>query len=132
MEAGAPGGIRLAVPPDGLDPLAEFRGRAAAALGTWSGMATRRTIGVGDAALPPAIVAGVGALEIAVHGWDIARTRRDPRPIPESLAVDLLPLGAPLIAAAGRAPMFAPAVAVPGSVRAGDRLLAMLGRDPRR
>ncbi|HXR69360.1 TIGR03086 family metal-binding protein [Actinocrinis sp.] len=130
IEGGAYGSIQLGVPANSPDPLAQFRGRAAAVLGAWSDPAMQRPIKLGDAALPPAVVASVGALEIAVHGWDIARSRRAPRPIPESLAADLLPLGPPLIGAAGRTAMFAPAVRVPDTASAGDRLLALVGRQP--
>jgi uncharacterized protein (TIGR03086 family) len=132
MEAGAFGGIRLHASSDSPDPLRELCGRATAVLGAWSGPALPRPIGIGDAALPPAVVASVGALEIAVHGWDIAQSCRAPRPIPESLAADLLPLGSPLIGAAGREAMFGPAARVPGTASAGDRLVALFGRQPRR
>lgn len=132
MEGGAYGDIRLHTSADSLDPLRELRGRVTAVLGAWSGPALPQLIGVGEAALPPGVVASVGALEIAVHGWDIAQSCRAPRPIPESLAADLLPLGPPLIGAAGRAAMFAPAAWVPDTASAGDRLVALFGRRPRR
>lgn len=130
IEGGAHGRIGLRPPADGADPLLAFRDRAAAVVGAWSRPASRRTVRIGDAVLPSAVVASAGALEIAVHGWDIAQTCRGTPAIPESLASELLALCPWLIATAGRTPMFAPAVPVPDKARAGDRLVALLGRDP--
>lgn len=130
IEAGAHSRIGLSAPADGSDPLSEFRDRAAAVLGAWSRPAPRRAVAIGAAALPSVLVASAGAVEIAVHGWDIAQSCRSAHPIPEALACDLLALCPRLIATAGRAPMFASAVPVPDAARAGDRLVALLGRDP--
>ncbi|MFL6075202.1 MAG: TIGR03086 family metal-binding protein [Mycobacteriales bacterium] len=128
IEGGARGRIGLDVPVS--DPSLEVRGRAAAVLAAWSRPVTWRAIAIGDAALPPAVVAVAGALEIAVHGWDIAQACGRPRPIPAALAADLLPLCPLLVTGPGRAPMFGPAVPVPDGSGPSDRLVALLGRRP--
>jgi uncharacterized protein (TIGR03086 family) len=133
MEGGVSGRIGLATAAGtGGDPLLEFRARAGAVLGAWSRPVIERTIAIGDALLPPIVVAGAGAVEIAVHGWDIAQAVGRPRPIPEALATDLLGLCPLLVAEVGRAPMFAPAISVPDAAGASDRLVALLGRKPYR
>jgi uncharacterized protein (TIGR03086 family) len=131
-EGGARGRIGLDVPAADSDPLPEFRSRAAAVLGAWSRPVVERTIAIGDATLPPVMVAGAGAIEIAVHGWDIAQACGRPRPVPEALAGGLLSLCPLLVAEVGRAPMFGPAVPVPDSSGSSDRLVALLGRRPYR
>jgi uncharacterized protein (TIGR03086 family) len=85
-------------------------------------------IAVGGFPLDSNIVANTGAVEIAVHGWDVARACRYDRPIPHALAVELLTVSRLLVGRTDRQPMFAPSVHVPSSAAAGDRLAAFLGR----
>ncbi|MCF6524051.1 maleylpyruvate isomerase family mycothiol-dependent enzyme [Streptomyces sp. JJ36] len=90
-----------------------------------------RLVLVGDLPLATAMVARTGALEIAVHGWDIARAAGLPRPIPAPLAVELLRAARQLVPAPEvRAPLFGPPVTVPAGADPGERLVAFLGRDP--
>jgi len=86
-------------------------------------------IGPGD--LPAGIVCGTGALEIAVHGWDLARACGHHRPVPPALAADLLEVAELLVVDADRPDRFAPPVAWPAPAGPGERLLAFLGRYPR-
>ncbi|MEU0437066.1 hypothetical protein ABZ153_36730 [Streptomyces sp. NPDC006290] len=72
----------------------------------------------------------VGALEIAVHGWDVARACGRARPIPSALAAELLPLAHLVVADADRGVRFAAPVDVPPGTRPGGLLLAFLGRRP--
>jgi uncharacterized protein (TIGR03086 family) len=74
-------------------------------------------------------IALVGALEIAVHGWDIARSTGQDRAIPEDLAVRLLEVARAVVTPAERGDRFGPALPVPGSAPPSRRLLAHLGRD---
>lgn len=71
-----------------------------------------------------------GAIEIAVHGWDISRACGRRLPIPEPLAADLLRVAPVLIGPADRGFLFAPPVSVAASASASDRLAAFLGRQP--
>ena len=77
------------------------------------------------------VVAAAGAIEIAVHGWDISAACGVRRPVPPGLAAALLPIAPLLIPRATRAGLFADPVPVPGPACPGDRLVAFLGRQPR-
>ena len=76
-------------------------------------------------------VAAVGAIEIAVHSWDIARACGIVSPLPDVPAAELLDLAVALLDDAGRPAFFASAVTAPPHAGPGDRLIALLGRDPR-
>ncbi|MBO8190460.1 TIGR03086 family protein [Streptomyces oryzae] len=120
-------------PPARGDPAAAFRLRAARLLGAWTAAGPRRRlIVVADAPLTATALALTGAVEMAVHGWDIARaTGSADRPIPAPLAVRLLPVARHLIPHEGaRHPLFAAELPVAPGAPPGDRLLAFLGRDP--
>jgi uncharacterized protein (TIGR03086 family) len=111
------------------DPVAAVRDRASRLLGEWAG--TRHTgATVGDAGLTTAILATAGAVEVAVHGWDVARTVGSRRPLPAALAEEMLALTPYLVSDADRPVRFAAPVAVPAHAPAADRLLAFLGRRP--
>jgi uncharacterized protein (TIGR03086 family) len=115
--------------PAGGDPVEALRDRAADLLGTcygyhWAG----RFVRVGGLPLPAGLVACTGAVEIAVHGWDVAAARGCQRPIPAGLAARMLRLCPLLIA--GREGLFGPPVQVPARAAPGDRLVGYLGRHP--
>jgi hypothetical protein len=82
------------------------------------------------------LVACTGAVEIAVHGWDVSSARaRAGRgggfreaPIPAALATRMLRLGPLLVA--GREGLFGVPVEVPAQASPGDRLVGYLGRHP--
>ena len=56
---------------------------------------------IGDRELTTSLVVMAGAVEIAVHGWDISMACGAAEPIPSGLASDLLPI-AVLLAPARR------------------------------
>jgi uncharacterized protein (TIGR03086 family) len=114
------------------DPVARLRGQAAQLLAARAaaGPAERR-ITIGDRELTASMVAVTGAIEIAVHGWDIAVTCGACRPIPPGLAVVLLPIAPLLITPDTRPGLFADPVRLPGPACPGDQLVAFLGRRPR-
>jgi len=91
---------------------------------------THGVILIGGHWLPRDIAAGAGALEVAMHGWDIALACGRPEPIPVPLAARLLQLGPLLVPTAGRAPLFAEPVPVPAAAGPSDQLAAFLGRVP--
>jgi uncharacterized protein (TIGR03086 family) len=84
---------------------------------------------VGGLPLPADIVACTGAVEIAVHGWDVAAARGRREDIPPGLATRMLGM-CPLLVES-RAGLFAPPVEVSRHASPGDRLVAYLGREPR-
>jgi uncharacterized protein (TIGR03086 family) len=91
-----------------------------------------RLIAVEDCPMAMSTLIATGALEIAVHGWDISRACGHDQPIPEQLALDLLPFASLLVGPADRGYLFAEPVAVPAAASASDRLAAFLGRQPAR
>jgi hypothetical protein len=91
---------------------------------------THGVILIGGHWLPRDIAAGAGALEVAMHGWDIALACGRPEPIPVPLAARLLQLSPLLVPTAGRAPLFAEPVPFPAAAGPSDQLAAFLGRPP--
>ena len=98
-------------------------------------------VAVGGLPMPAGLVACTGAVEIAVHGWDVsaarARAGRDGTnsgrgasqiPIPAALATRMLRLSPLLVA--GREGLFAVPVEVSPQASPGDRLVSYLGRHP--
>ncbi|AXB44032.1 TIGR03086 family metal-binding protein [Amycolatopsis albispora] len=110
------------------DPAAAVRARAGELLGAWMGEPAAGPVSVAGAPMTAVVVAGAGALEIAVHGWDVARACGHDRPLPPALAAEMLELSALFVTAADRPERFAAPIAVPAGASAGDRLLAFLGR----
>jgi len=73
-----------------------------------------------------------GAVELTTHGWDIGLASDRAHRIPESLAEDVLALVSAALDASARGENFASPVDVPSNSSASDRLVAFLGRVPRR
>jgi uncharacterized protein (TIGR03086 family) len=114
---------------DRFSPVGVLRERAAALLcACYDGGPAERFVVVGGLPLPAGIVACTGAVEIAVHGWDVAAALGRGGSIPPGLATRLLAL-CPLLATS-REGLFAAAVPVSPEASPGDRLLGYLGRDP--
>jgi uncharacterized protein (TIGR03086 family) len=112
------------------DPVASLRDRACRMIGSWTGSSRPGEIAVAGRALPSGVVAATGALEVTVHGWDVARACGRDRPIPRALAEELLGPAHVLIGDADRPHSFGAPVGVPPGTAAGNRLLAVTGRDP--
>jgi uncharacterized protein (TIGR03086 family) len=111
------------------DPVAAFRVAAVRLLGSWARIPSDdRPVSVGGCAMATSTVTATGALEIAVHGWDIGRARGRHRPLPEALAVELLHVSQRLLT--NRAGLFDPPVPVDDSVGPSALLIAHLGRHP--
>ena len=114
---------------DSSSPLGVLRERAAELLCTcYDGGPAKRFVVVGGLPLPTGIVACTGAMEIAVHGWDVSAALGRGGSIPAELATRLLVL-CPLLEPS-REGLFAAAVPVAAGASPGDRLLGYLGRDP--
>jgi uncharacterized protein (TIGR03086 family) len=104
------------------------RDQAVRLLGAWAQAGRHPTVRVEDALLTAPLIAGAGAIEVTVHGWDVAQACGRPRPIPADLADELLDLAALMVTGPDRPGRFGRPLAVPGDAPAGDRLLAYLGR----
>jgi uncharacterized protein (TIGR03086 family) len=126
--AGLPG-PPAACPPAG-DPVDVLRDHAAALLSvSYCYAGPERFVAVGGLPVPAGLVVCTGAVEIAVHGWDVSSALGARAPIPAALATRMLRL-CPLIVA-GRDGLFAAPVEVPAQASPGDQLLGYLGRQPR-
>jgi uncharacterized protein (TIGR03086 family) len=149
-EAAEPGVV--AALPDAVtaaDPVRRLRDRSCRLLGAWTAASTAASTAAGTAAstaastaacgdvsvgglpLTAGLVTGVGAMEVTVHGWDVARACGTDRPIPASLADELLDLATVIVDDADRPARFGPPVAVHPAAGPAARLVAFLGRDPR-
>jgi uncharacterized protein (TIGR03086 family) len=114
----------------GGDPVEVLRDQAANLLfACYAHHGRDRFVLVGGLPLPAGIVACTGAVEIAVHGWDVSAARGRGGPIPPALATRMLRLSPLLVT--GREGLFAAPVQVPAQASPGDRLVAYLGRHPR-
>ncbi|MFD4182843.1 TIGR03086 family metal-binding protein [Rhodococcus sp. NPDC058514] len=118
------------IDPD-ADPVAALCDRACRLLGSWARSGDPEGILIGGVSMAAGIVPAAGALEIAVHGWDVARACGQNRPIPPGLAEELLTCAALFVSDADRPSRFAAPVEVSAGAGAGERLLAFLGRDLR-
>jgi uncharacterized protein (TIGR03086 family) len=108
-----------------------LRHRADRLLGASSGVSGRgRVIAIADRCLDGATLRAVGAVEMAVHGWDIARGCGCHRPIPPGLATAILEVVPLVVTDATRYVHFAAPVPVAEQASPSDRLVAALGRDP--
>src|SRR6266498_2085026 len=114
-----------------VDLVARLRDRACRLLGSWTGADGSKPISIGGHELPASVLTSAGALEIAVHGWDVAQACGRRRPIPPSLASELLVIAPFLVSEADRPMRFAPPVDLPSSASPSDKLIAYLGREPR-
>jgi len=105
-----------------------LRLRACAVLAAWAHHPDPGQVRVVDRPLGSDLLAAAGALEIAVHGWDVARTCGADRPLPAALGRDLLPVLPLLVHDDDRPHRFAQPVDVPVGAQPGTRLLAAVGR----
>jgi uncharacterized protein (TIGR03086 family) len=112
------------------DPVVVLRERACRLVGAWASARAGGSVSVGGASLTASILTSAGAVEVAVHGWDVARACGEDRPIPEPLAAELLELAPFFLTGADRPGRFEPPVAVSASAGPSARLLAFLGRRP--
>jgi uncharacterized protein (TIGR03086 family) len=111
------------------DPLEVLRDRASNLLfACYTHHGRDRFVLTGGLPLPAGIVACTGAVEIAVHGWDVSAARGRGDPIPPALALRMLRLSPLLVT--GREGLFGAPVPVPAQASPGDRLVAYLGRNP--
>lgn len=120
------------VPVRGTDPGVELverlKSRACALVAAWTRHPGAGSVIVHDRSLRSDLLAAAGALEIAVHGWDVARACGVDRPIPAGLALELLDVVPLFVHDGDRPSRFADTIDVPLQARPSERLLAALGR----
>lgn len=114
-------------PPAGEDPVSAVRVGAVRLLKVSGAFGQ---VGVGDRHLDGGLMAAAGAIEVAVHGWDIAQASGERRPVPPGLASELLKVCPRVVPDGQRPPLFAEPVDPGPDAAAGDRLVAFLGRRP--
>jgi uncharacterized protein (TIGR03086 family) len=114
-----------------VDPVDALKRRACRLLGAWANADdSHGLVSIGGSPLTAGIVTRTGAIEIAVHGWDVARACGYNRPIPPALAEELLDVAPLVVTDSDRPARFAAPVAVSPLAGPADRLLAFLGRHP--
>ncbi len=104
-----------------------LRVKACSLLGVWSSQRPD-LITIGDQVAPASVVVAAAALEITVHGWDVAQAVGCAAPIPAALADSLLPVADALVSPHDRGSLFEPALHIADGSSAHDRLLAQVGR----
>jgi uncharacterized protein (TIGR03086 family) len=112
------------------DPIPRLHRQLLALASTAGAGPARRTVAIWDRELTANMVAVAGAIEITVHGWDIAVACGGNRPIPPGLAAVLLATAPLLVPADSRPGLFGDPVPLLGPASPGDELLAFLGRRP--
>jgi len=105
-----------------------LRDRACRLLGAWANEPGRPAVSVVGHDLDTTVLAATGALEITVHGWDVARACGEDSPVPEGLAASLLRVAPLVVRAADRPGRFAAPYDVAPTATASERLLAFVGR----
>ena len=126
LRAGAHGDADLGDPV--ADPVGALRNRACRMMGAWADPRGPTAVTIGDAGLPAGILAVAGAVEVAVHGWDVAQACGADRPIPSALAAALLGPARLFVDDGDRPHRFGPAVVVRREAGPAEQLLAHLGR----
>lgn len=116
------------IPADGL--VALLRVQAGQLLAASSAGRADRPVAIADRRLAGRQMAAAGAAEIAVHGWDIAEACHCRRPIPAGLATSILAVVPLVVTEVTRGAQFAEPVAPAPQAAPGDRLVALLGRNP--
>ena len=109
-EAAEVGRVRVTDRPQQADPgrtIDRLVQRACAIRAAWLHRPTSAPINVGDLALGRDTLAMVGALEIAVHGWDVARAVGADLDLPEDLALRLYPVAVAVVTPDDRGSRFA-------------------------
>jgi uncharacterized protein (TIGR03086 family) len=106
----------------------QVRDQAVGLLGAWSNINGVFPVRVEEAPLSAPLTAAAGAIEVTVHGWDVAQACGSSRPIPADLAEELLDLSVLMVRPWDRPGRFAPPLRPPPGASPGDRLLAFLGR----
>lgn len=130
-EAIAAGRVGARDAPRGSDPVRRLREKLVALIAsTAKAGPANQPVAVGDRELAASLVALTGAVEVSVHGWDIAIACGASRPLPTGPATVLLATAPLLVPARARPGLFADPVRLHDPACPGDQLIAFLGRQP--
>jgi uncharacterized protein (TIGR03086 family) len=121
----APGDPSLA-----MDPTLVLRARADQVRTARTAITGRHRVEIAGRPLPAVAVECAGALEIAIHGWDVSQACGYGRPIPDPLAAGLLAVAPLLIPETGRRPLFDAPFRTAVQAALSDQLVAFLVRRP--
>jgi uncharacterized protein (TIGR03086 family) len=116
--------VPAATAEDRVDALRE---KACALLGAWTDIRPP-SVAVGDRLLEAPLLVAMAALEITVHGWDVAQSTGRGTPIPDDLARGLHPIATRVVQPADRGSRFGPAWRPAAPTSPSADLLAFLGR----
>jgi uncharacterized protein (TIGR03086 family) len=115
----------------GDDPVGRWRSASRAAREAWLGDGVlERDVHLGRGPVPATQYCWEMTLDLAVHGWDLARGIDAPSPLGTELAETLLPLFEEQVSQFQDLGIFDPPVPVPDTAGAPEKLLALSGRDP--
>jgi uncharacterized protein (TIGR03086 family) len=89
------------------------------------------TATIGGLPMPRHVVVVTGALEVAIHAWDVGQVCGPTRRMPAQLAQDLLPRAPLLLEPTDRRDLFAAPIEPMLGASAAERLLAFVGRPSR-
>ena len=112
------------------DPLKAYRVGAEALLAAGGGDALDRPHPTPLGDMPGAMLGGFTTLDIAVHGWDLAKATGQPPALGDDLAGTLLEFARRTIPAGNRTARIGPEIPVEDGASMVDRLVAYLGRRP--
>lgn len=121
------GHVHVDIAPPATTTVGVLKEKACTLLGAWTSPAAI-TARLGALHLDSGLLLRVGALEIAVHGWDVGQATDRRTPIPEALAAELLAVAELVVSPADRGVRFAPATSPRPDESNGSRLLGHLGR----
>jgi uncharacterized protein (TIGR03086 family) len=127
-EAATTGRVTLTPATHPFGAIPQVRDQAVRLLGAWTKINGASPVRVDEAPLTAPLVAGAGAIEVTVHGWDVAQACGVSRPIPFSLADELFDLSVLMVRPWDRPGRFDPPRHPPPSANPSERLLAFLGR----
>jgi uncharacterized protein (TIGR03086 family) len=114
----------------GDDPLKAYRVGVDGLLTAAGGDALSRSHATPLGDMPGTVLGGFTTLDIAVHGWDLAKATGQHAELDDGLADDVFAFARQTITDATRAPRIGPEVAAGPHASATDRLVAFLGRRP--
>lgn len=125
----ASGRVRVDPVPETTTRVEALREKACVLLGAWAAARPSvEQIAVDDLGLDAPLLVATAALEITVHGWDVAQATGARTRIPDDLARGLLGVAGQVIGPLDRGPRFACARPVPPRASYDVRLLAWTGR----
>jgi uncharacterized protein (TIGR03086 family) len=130
IEAAA-GRVEVGPVPETSTRVEALREKACTLLGAW--MAARpasERVDIGDLELDAPLLVATAALEITVHGWDVAQATGRRSRIPDDLAQGLLAVAQHVIDPADRGRRFASPRPARSAACPDERLLAWTGRAP--